>query len=167
MSQAWEGVFKLFKSLQYILENFCAVFGMADISKYSNIWWSTHLYVSCFHQTSPILDGAPTSIFHFFCLSVYLSICPSIHPPTSICHFFCPSHLPTCLSIYSTVHTSYDNHLWYAIVKWWYLQVLLSFFFTILIFWLVRRVKGQKIVQNTKKFCLSCSISQEPYIIWS
>ena len=59
--------FKLFKRLQYILESFCAVFGMADISKYSNIWWSTHLYVSCFHQTSPILDGTPTSIFHFFC----------------------------------------------------------------------------------------------------
>ena len=27
-------------------------------------------------------------------------------------------------------------------------------------------VKGQKIVQNDKRFCLSCSISQEPYIIW-
>ena len=28
-------------------------------------------------------------------------------------------------------------------------------------------VKGQKIVQNDKKLCLSYSISQEPYIIWS
>ena len=27
-------------------------------------------------------------------------------------------------------------------------------------------VKGQKMAQNNKKFCLSCSISQEPYIIW-
>ena len=29
-----------------------------------------------------------------------------------------------------------------------------------------RQVKGQKTNQNDKKFCLSCSISQEPYIIW-
>ena len=27
--------------------------------------------------------------------------------------------------------------------------------------------KGQKIVQNYQKFCLSCSISQNSYIIWS
>ena len=27
-------------------------------------------------------------------------------------------------------------------------------------------VKGQKIAQNDKTFCLLCSISQEPYIIW-
>ena len=29
-----------------------------------------------------------------------------------------------------------------------------------------RRCKGQKMVQNGKIFCLSCSISQESYIIW-
>ena len=28
------------------------------------------------------------------------------------------------------------------------------------------RVKGQKVVQNDTKFCLSRSLSQEPYIIW-
>ena len=28
-------------------------------------------------------------------------------------------------------------------------------------------VKGQKMAQNDKKFCLFCSISQEPYTIWS
>ena len=39
-------------------------------------------------------------------------------------------------------------------------------FFKILIFMVVRRVKGKKIVQNDKKFCLSCCISKEPYIIW-
>ena len=38
-------------------------------------------------------------------------------------------------------------------------------FFKILTFWVVRRVKQQKIIQNKKKFCLSQSISQEPYII--
>ena len=31
-------------------------------------------------------------------------------------------------------------------------------FFEILIFWVVGRVKGQKVVQNDKKFCLSCFI---------
>ena len=33
-------------------------------------------------------------------------------------------------------------------------------------FWVVRRVKGQKMTQNNKKLYLSHSISQEPYIIW-
>ena len=39
-------------------------------------------------------------------------------------------------------------------------------FFKILISWVHRRVKGQKALQNDKKFCLSHSISQEPYIMW-
>ena len=39
-------------------------------------------------------------------------------------------------------------------------------FFRILIFRVVWGEKGQKIVQNDKKFCLSPSISQEPYILW-
>ena len=39
-------------------------------------------------------------------------------------------------------------------------------FFKILIFWGVRGLKGQKIIQNDKKSCLLCSITQEPYIIW-
>ena len=38
--------------------------------------------------------------------------------------------------------------------------------FQILIFWVVGGVKGQKMSQNDKKLCLSCFISQEPYIIW-
>ena len=39
-------------------------------------------------------------------------------------------------------------------------------FFKILIFWVVRAVKSQKMVQNVKKLCLSRLICQEPYIIW-
>ena len=35
-----------------------------------------------------------------------------------------------------------------------------------LIFQVVSRLKGQKMVQNDKKFCSSRFISQEPYIIW-
>ena len=38
-------------------------------------------------------------------------------------------------------------------------------FFKILIYCVVRVVKWQKMV-NEKKLCLSCSIAQEPYIIW-
>ena len=39
-------------------------------------------------------------------------------------------------------------------------------FFKILILWVVRWVKGQKMAQNDKKFCLSHSKSQESYLIW-
>ena len=39
-------------------------------------------------------------------------------------------------------------------------------FFKSLIFWVVSEVIGQKMALNDKKFCLSCFISQEPYIIW-
>ena len=59
----------------------------------------------------------------------------------------------------------YDHDFCCTCVKWWYLQKFFSVF-KFLIFWVVRGVKGQKMVQNDKTFCLSCSISQEPYIIW-
>ena len=35
-------------------------------------------------------------------------------------------------------------------------------FCKIFIFW----IKGQKMAQNDKRFCLFCSINQETYIIW-
>ena len=40
------------------------------------------------------------------------------------------------------------------------------FKFKILIFRVVSGLKGQKLAQNDKKFCLSHSVSQEPFIIW-
>ena len=40
------------------------------------------------------------------------------------------------------------------------------FNFKILIFQVVRGIKGQKMTQNNKKFCPSRSIFQEPYLIW-
>ena len=40
------------------------------------------------------------------------------------------------------------------------------YFFKILIFQVVRKVKGEKMTQNDKKLFLSYSISQETYIIW-
>ena len=63
-------------------------------------------------------------------------------------------------TLYPRNHTSFDCHLWYISVSWWYLQ---AFFFQNFDF----SVKGQKMVQNEKRFCLCNSISQEPYIILS
>ena len=60
--------------------------------------------------------------------------------------------------------SSYHNFL-YTYVKQWYLQSFF-YFFKILIFWVVRELKGQKIIQNDKKFCPLRSVSEEPYIIW-
>ena len=40
-------------------------------------------------------------------------------------------------------------------------------FFQIFDYHVIRLVKGQKIVQNDKKICLLCLISQELYIVWS
>ena len=68
-------------------------------------------------------------------------------------------------SPYLSNRTSYDHHLWYTSVKGWYLQAFFHFS-KILIFQVVSGVKGQKMAQNDKKFCLSHFILQEPYIIW-
>ena len=45
--------------------------------------------------------------------------------------------------------------------------MLFFYFFKILIFWVVRRVKGQKMAKNDKKLCPLHVLSQKPYIIWS
>ena len=54
-----------------------------------------------------------------------------------------------CCIWYLSNHISYDCHLWYTCVN----NISRSFFhlFKILIFWIVSRVKGQKIAQNYKK----------------
>ena len=52
-----------------------------------------------------------------------------------------------------------------ACIKWWYLQVCV-FFFDIFIFRAVIGVKGQKMAQDDKKFCLLHFIFQEPCIKW-
>ena len=46
------------------------------------------------------------------------------------------------------------------------LPIIFFHFFKIFILWVFRGVKGQKMVQNDKKFCLLCLVSQEPYVIW-
>ena len=73
--------------------------------------------------------------------------------------------IPVRHTPYLRNYTSYGCDFWYTCEKWCYLQQIFTFF-RILIFGVVRGVKGQKTVQNDKKFYLSHSISQEPYIIW-
>ena len=49
--------------------------------------------------------------------------------PTSICHFFCLSiHLFSCCTPYLRNHTSCNHNFWSTYVKWWYLLALFSFF---------------------------------------
>ena len=55
----------------------------------------------------------------------------------------------------------YSTLVCITIISWSILHIL-----NILIFWVVRRVKVQKIVQNDKKICLSHFMSHEPHIIW-
>ena len=52
-------------------------------------------------------------------------------------------------------------------IKFKMIRHFLNFFSKFLCFWVVKRVKGQKMTQNYKKLCPLQFISQEPYIIWS
>ena len=54
----------------------------------------------------------------------------------------------------------YDTHVWNDNTSRRFFHVL-----KMLIFWVVREVKVQKVDWNDKKFCQLCSIFQEPYII--
>ena len=65
------------------------------------------------------LGGAPTSIYHFFRLSVPLSVRLSVRPSVRRAPYL-RNHAPS------------DHNFWYTDVKWWYLQV---FSFTFLKFW--------------------------------
>ena len=69
-----------------------------------------------------------------------------------------------CHAPYLRDHTSYDFHLQYIHIKWWYLQEFCSFFQN-LDSPRCLEDKWTKIVQRDKQFCLPHSISQEPYII--
>ena len=51
------------------------------------------------------------------------------HPPQHVPFSVCPSVCPSIRRApYLRNHTSSDNHFLYTCVKWWYLQVLFSFF---------------------------------------
>ena len=119
------------------------------------------------------LGGLPTSICHFFNPSIRPSICLSVHRVqyfrncTSRDHYFHSTMTKNSVrqTPYPRNHTSYDCHLWYTCVKWWDLQEFFFIFSKILIFWVVRGVKMQKMVQNDIKISL-LQVSQEPYIMW-
>ena len=51
-------------------------------------------------------------------------------------------------------------------VKWRHIQFVFFSFFQNFDFVGCYGVKGQKMDQNDKKFCLSHSVSQEPYLVW-
>ena len=70
-----------------------------------------------------------------------------------------------CCTSYLRNHASYNCNWCYTCVKWLYLQVVFPFYqnFSFLCCW---GVKGQKIVQNDKKFCLPRCMSQESGIVW-
>ena len=68
-----------------------------------------------------------------------------------------------CVTLYFRNHIP-CLHLWYACIKD-NISRHFFYFFKILISRTIRWVKGKKMVQITKNDT-SCSISQEPYIIW-
>ena len=90
--------------------------------------------------------------------------------PTSICHFFHLSVRPfVAHHIPGTVH--HVVIIFGTRVKWWYIYVLFLFFRFFLsfdFFLVVRRIKAQEIAQNEKKkLHPSRAVSQEQCSIWS
>ena len=78
------------------------------------------------------------------------------------------SKIYVCCTLYCRSHISYDLHLLYTCMYKRIISPGIFFiFFKILIFRIIREeVKGLKMAQNDKEFCLSHSIPQELYIIW-
>ena len=85
--------------------------------------------------------------FHFFKILIWNN--------TKFCLSHCKSQKPHIICL------SFMVHICKMIISPGFFR-----FFKILIFCYVRGVKWQKMVQINIKFCLSCSISQELYIIW-
>ena len=71
-----------------------------------------------------------------------------------------------CRAPYLRNHVSHDHHVWYATVKWLYLQEFFHFFKNFDYSGCSEGQRGKKWPKMTKKTLL-CLISQEPYIIWS
>ena len=81
--------------------------------------------------------------------------------------------ISACLTLYFRNHISYDLHLWYTCMHKRIISPTILFIFFFNFDFQDHQgvgvgggvIKGQKMTQNDKKFCLSHSISQEPYII--
>ena len=84
-------------------------------------------------NTITFLDGAPNSISHFCGLSVH----PLVHPSV---------HLSIHCAPYLRNYTSSDHNLVHMCTMMIFPSVFFFFFifFTILVFWVVRGVKGQE-----------------------
>ena len=85
-------------------------------------------------NTITFLDGAPNSISHFCGLSVH----PLVHPSV---------HLSIHCAPYLRNYTSSDHNLVHMCTMMIFPSVFFIFFFiffTILVFWVVRGVKGQE-----------------------
>ena len=103
--------------------------------------------MSLFRQSNHLHASLFLSVF--ICQFVHLSACPSI------------SHTP-----YLRNYTSSDHNFWCTCVKWWYLQVLSSFFqnFDFVGCW---EIKWQKMALNYKIFCVLLRISGFFFFIFS
>ena len=98
------------------------------------------------------------TIFLLDPLSECLSVCLSIHPsvslaflggsPTFMRHFSSASVRPSC-TISQELYI-YGHNFWYTCVEWGNLQAFFLFF-KILIFWVFRGLKGQKITYVTRQ----------------
>ena len=65
--------------------------------------------------------------------------------------------------------TFQEQYIWFSFMVFMCKTIISSgLFFSLSKFWFFRltEVKWQKTVQNDKKFCPSCFISQEPYLVW-
>ena len=89
---------------------------------------------------------------------VWMSVCLSIHPSVSLAflggspifmrHFSSASVRPSC-TISQELYI-YGHNFWYTCVEWGNLQAFFLFF-KILIFWVFRGLKGQKITYVTRQ----------------
>ena len=121
------------------------------------ITWNNYYMINFNHIRFSKTEWLIT-VFLLDLLSVCLSVCPSIHPsvslafwggpPTSMRHFFSASVRPS-RTISQELYI-YGHNFWYTCVKWGYLQAFFLFF-KILIFWVFRGVKGQKITYATRQ----------------
>ena len=72
-----------------------------------------------------------------------------------------------CHAPYLRNSIAYDHDFWYSCVKWWYFHMICFFHFSdIFTFWAVKGVKGQKMSQYDKKFCLLQLIYLRNHISW-
>ena len=94
---------------------------------------------------------------HIMWLSFMVYLCKMMIPPSTFLHLSRPISQEQ-YSIWSWILL----HLCKMMIS----PGAFFYFFKFWIFWILGRVKGQKVDQNDKKFCQSLFISLEPYLIW-